>query len=77
MKKILSVLLTAVLVLSLAACGGSPAPAPAPAPAPSNDARSPAPAPPPAGNELIKGGGAHPQQRCRFFHPRSRSRPCR
>ena len=56
MKKILSVLLTAVLVLSLAACGGSPAPAPAPAPAPSNDAGSPAPAPAPAGNELITVG---------------------
>ena len=56
MKKILSVLLTAVLVLSLAACGGSPAPAPAPAPDPSNDAGSPAPAPAPAGNELITVG---------------------
>ena len=56
MKKILSVLLTAVLVLSLAACGGSPAPAPAPAPAPSNDAGSPAPAPAPAGDELITVG---------------------
>ena len=58
MKKILSVLLTAVLVLSLAACGGSPAPAPAPAPTPSSDAGSstPAPAPAPAGNELITVG---------------------
>ena len=58
MKKILSVLLTAVLVLSLAACGGSPAPAPAPAPSPSSDAGSstPAPAPAPAGNELITVG---------------------
>ena len=58
MKKILSVLLTAVLVLSLAACGSSPAPAPAPAPTPSSDAGSstPAPAPAPAGNELITVG---------------------
>ncbi len=45
MKKLVGLLLVSALLLSLAACGGTPAPAPAPTPAPSSEAPAPAPAP--------------------------------
>lgn len=61
MKKILSVLLASMMVLSLAACGAAPAPSAAPTPAPEASAEAPAPeapaseAPAAPANKVIAG----------------------
>ena len=52
MKKIVALLLAALMVLSLAACGSKTAEEPAPAPAPAESGEAPAPAPAVAGGKI-------------------------